>query len=153
MSGCFLLKSQNSKNWPGSSSLSIHTPANLQNITESKTWQHAYPYTPANFHNIIEAEEWQHAYQGGALHDGLFSAVWQNHGELGNSTLFTLWRCFRYALFNRPITTEWHKNKSMLTKVVRFMMDSSLPSGRVMVSWGKSISTSAISLPLSPHPT
>ena len=41
----------------------------------------------------------------------------------------------------------------MLTKVVRFMMDSSRPSGRVMVSWGKSMSTSAISLPLSPHPT
>ncbi len=40
-----------------------------------------------------------------------------------------------------------------LTRVVRFMMDSSRPSGSVMVSCGKSMSTSAISLPRSPQPT
>jgi len=39
------------------------------------------------------------------------------------------------------------------TRVVLCMMPSSLPSGRVIVSWGKSIKTSAISFPLSPHPT
>ena len=37
--------------------------------------------------------------------------------------------------------------------MVRFMMDSSRPSGSVMVSCGKSMSTSAISLPRSPQPT
>ncbi len=29
-----------------------------------------------------ESKERQQAYQGGTLHDGLFSAVWQSHGEL-----------------------------------------------------------------------
>ena len=41
----------------------------------------------------------------------------------------------------------------LATRHVRFMMFSSVPSGSVMVSWGKSISTSAISLPRSPQPT
>jgi len=31
----------------------------------------------------LNKKKWQHAYQGGALHDGLFPAVWQSHGELG----------------------------------------------------------------------
>ncbi len=31
----------------------------------------------------IESETWQYAYQGGTFHDGLFSAIWQSHGELG----------------------------------------------------------------------
>ena len=39
------------------------------------------------------------------------------------------------------------------TSVVRFMMDSSEPSGSVIVSSGNSASTSAISFPRSPHPT
>lgn len=39
------------------------------------------------------------------------------------------------------------------TRVVRFMMDSSRPSAVVIVSCGKSMSTSAISLPRSPQPT
>ena len=45
------------------------------------------------------------------------------------------------------------KIKEQRTRVVRFMMDSSRPSLVVMVSWGKSIRTSAISLPRSPQPT
>ena len=113
---------------------------------------HSRVHKPANLQNIIGSEKWQHAYQGDTLHDGLFSAIWQSHGELGDSTLFTLWRCFRYALYKGQSRSN-QKHGSMLTKVVRFMMDSSRPSGRVMVSWGKSISTSAISLPLSPQPT
>jgi len=41
----------------------------------------------------------------------------------------------------------------LATSVVRFIMDSSLPSGRVMVRVGNSARTSAISFPRSPHPT
>ena len=32
--------------------------------------------------STTESKEWQHAYQGGTFHNGLFSAVWQSHGEL-----------------------------------------------------------------------
>ena len=54
---------------------------------------------------------------------------------------------------DHPLLTGQRVLDVFATSVVRFMMDSSVPLGNVILSSGKSYNTSAISFPLSPHPT